>query len=244
MGKFLQAALIILQTEKRPMRTREITDFAKRGGLLEFSNGETPWDTMKAKLSVDIKRYGLLSRFKRVEPGVFALREEQPDLFAAATFHAGDHQSSKAFAKVIKSTDYVLVFQAEALTELGSFQGIRKHFQPYERTLLNPRNTTFIPRIQAETDPRYKEVISYVIVQKDDSVLRSVRGKYTAVEDFLKGSYCIGFAGHVQRTDVDNWPLLTPLDNDSGYTVGVYRELGDHMRTSSTENSITVNQGK
>jgi predicted NUDIX family phosphoesterase len=221
MGKFLQAALVILDTEKRPMRAREITILAKRRGLLDFSNGDTPWDTMKAKLSVDIKLYGLTSSFKRVEPGMYALRE----------FERGEYYAPpRAFPKVVRPNDYVLVFRADSVAELGSFQGIRKAFHPYERTLLNPRYTTFIPRIQAETDPQYKQVVSYVIVKKADSVLRFVRGKYTSVEDFLKGSYCIGFGGHVQKTDADSWPLLAALDNDSGYMNSLYRELFEELK--------------
>jgi hypothetical protein len=74
MGVFLKAAYEVLKAEGRPLSAAEVTDIAIRRGLVS-SGGQTPWQTMKAKLSVDILQSGTRSLFKRSDKGRFALRE-------------------------------------------------------------------------------------------------------------------------------------------------------------------------
>jgi hypothetical protein len=74
MGVFLQSAYEVLKTEGHPLTVQEITEKARAMGLLQTA-GQTPSQTMKAKLSVDILKNGTRSLFKRSEKGRFALRE-------------------------------------------------------------------------------------------------------------------------------------------------------------------------
>src|SRR5258705_11388468 len=74
MGVFLQSAYDVLKSAAQPLTAQEITEMACARGLLRTS-GQTPSQTMKAKLSVDILRNGTRSLFKRSEKGKFALRE-------------------------------------------------------------------------------------------------------------------------------------------------------------------------
>jgi predicted NUDIX family phosphoesterase len=214
MGRFLDAAETVLKRERRPMHARELTESAISLGLLEFSDGRTPHQTMKAKLSVDIRTHAARSRFKRSGRGRFALREFNEDEYFASPIQ-----------KVLKPSEDVLVFPAKLLDQLGRFHGIRRDPRPYAETLLAPNNSMFMRRIEAETDLNYKQVISYVIVRNGDSVLRFVRGSYTSVQTYLKGRYCIGFGGHVQSRD------RTPLfpGPDSGYQNSIYRELSEEL---------------
>lgn len=198
------------------MRTRELTETAISLGLLEFSDGKTPHQTMKAKLSVNIRTYGSRSRFKRSGKGCFTLREFNEDEYFASPIQ-----------KVLKPSEDVLVFPSGLLREVGAFHGVELHFQPYAQTLLAPNNAKFMRRIEAETDLNYKQVISYVIVRNADSVLRFVRGSYSSVQTYLKGRYCIGFGGHVQSRDVDRTPLFSR--SDSGYQSSIYRELSEEL---------------
>jgi predicted NUDIX family phosphoesterase/dephospho-CoA kinase len=217
MGQFLDAAEIVLRNHGTPMRVAEITDEALFARLLENCNGRTPHQTMKAKLSVDIRLHGRTSRFKRAGPGLFALRESGADEYVA-----------KPFQKTVKGSEDVLVFPTRLLKQTGWFHGVRRDVQRY-LPLLNARNTTVLSRIEAETNLAYKQVVSYVIIRRKGAVLRFVRGNYTSVQSFLKGRLCIGFGGHVQGGD------RTLFDeSDSGYLNSVIREISEELKLAPT----------
>jgi len=71
---FLQAAEHILRTANAPLHYEEITRRALAQGLIATA-GKTPAATLNAQIAVDIKVNGTDSRFVRVQPGVYALRE-------------------------------------------------------------------------------------------------------------------------------------------------------------------------
>jgi predicted NUDIX family phosphoesterase/dephospho-CoA kinase len=215
MGKFLDAAEIILKRAERPMHVRELTDRAIESRLLETSGGKTPWQTMKAKLSVDIKRKGGDSRFKRLAPGRFTLREL-----------TGAEYLSPGISRKLAADSAVLVFPVKRLRQIGWFHGVSQHYSRYIK-LMDIRNAVFMSRIEAETNPAYKQVISYVLIRRNASLLRFVRGSYSSAESFLRGRYCIGFGGHVERHDF----RLALFDQfDSGYRNSILRELSEELR--------------
>lgn len=72
MKNFKSSAKEILIKSKKPLHYKEITKRAEKKGLLK-SEGKTPWATMNALISVDIKEKGEGSEFIRTEPGHFAL---------------------------------------------------------------------------------------------------------------------------------------------------------------------------
>ncbi len=72
MKSFKQAAQQILTKSKTPLHYRKITDRAIKEGLIT-SSGKTPWATMNAKLSVDIRNED--SIFYRAEPGFYGLKK-------------------------------------------------------------------------------------------------------------------------------------------------------------------------
>jgi hypothetical protein len=75
-GQFLDIAESVLKTTGKPLKPREMVDLAKDGGLFSDKlSGKTPQQTMKAKISVDIRRKGAASRFVRTAPNTFFLRE-------------------------------------------------------------------------------------------------------------------------------------------------------------------------
>ena len=211
-----------------PLNVRDITNKALEYGLLDFSNGKTPNQTMKAKLSVDIKRLGTRSRFKRSDRGLFTLREFQIREY-----------TSRPFKKTIPSSEDVMVFPSKLLSAVGWFHGVRQDWQTYADVLLNRENTIFMPRVEAETSVKYKQPVSYVLIKKHDAILRFVRGSYSSVQSFLKGRLCIGFGGHVQSKDFDNMPLLAQID--SGYRQSILREINEELylpRGAITDRSL------
>ena len=74
------AAYKVLVEAGRPLHYKEITDRILTAGLWTTA-GKTPWDTVAARVTGDIRLHGMKSRFVKTEPGVFAARTTG-DLFA------------------------------------------------------------------------------------------------------------------------------------------------------------------
>jgi len=87
MKTFKDLAYQILQEEGKPLHYREITDIAVKKGLLR-TEGQTPWATMNAQLSMDIISKGESSRFIRTDPGFYGLKNL--NIVVADTIHTKD----------------------------------------------------------------------------------------------------------------------------------------------------------
>lgn len=89
----IEAAYQVLRDAGKPMHYRKITELVLERGLWE-TDGQTPWATLNARLAVDIKNHQEESRFLRVDPGVFSLREwdrtDDPDGDLISTEREGD----------------------------------------------------------------------------------------------------------------------------------------------------------
>lgn len=70
----LDAAYEVLRAAGEPLHYQEITQRMLDRGLWSTA-GLTPWDTVNARITVDIKRNGAQSRFYRAAPGIFGCRE-------------------------------------------------------------------------------------------------------------------------------------------------------------------------
>lgn len=71
---FIDAAFVVLNAAEKPLHYREIAQRVLEQGLVQ-TDGKTPEATINAVLAVDIKQKGKQSRFVRIKPGVFALRD-------------------------------------------------------------------------------------------------------------------------------------------------------------------------
>ncbi len=94
----------------------------------------------------------------------------------------------------------VLVFAADLLDRIGRFQGYCLDVDHYVKTLLDPANNRFMERDLAERDPRFKQIIPYVVLRFRDSVFSYVRGK-KASESRLRAMRSIGLGGHIEPAD-------------------------------------------
>ena len=70
----LDAAYEVLRATGKPLHYREITKRALDRGLWTTA-GLTPWDTVNARIAVDIKQNGENSRFYRAAPGIYGCRD-------------------------------------------------------------------------------------------------------------------------------------------------------------------------
>src|SRR6266498_549645 len=99
-----------------------------------------------------------------------------------------------------RGLEEVLVFPRQVLEEVGTFQGLSMNAKPYVDRILAPSVASFLARSKAESDPSFKQVIPYILVENDGRLLRYVRGKGTG-ETRLVSKGSIGFGGHVRRED-------------------------------------------
>ncbi len=117
----------------------------------------------------------------------------------------------------------VLVVRRSLFDELGSFQGL--NFEPgkYLDAFLSRGNNLFLPRVQAEIDSTYKQIIPYVILAHSDKAVHYVRGK-KAGEQRLVAKGSIGIGGHLNDGDAG----LFNLDEEH-YNRVVEREVHEEV---------------
>ena len=118
----------------------------------------------------------------------------------------------------------ILVIKRSLFDELGSFQGLNFEAEKYLSVILSRGNNFFLPRAQAEKDPAYKQIIPYVLVAFENSVLHYVRGK-KAGEQRLVAKGSIGIGGHMNETDESFFAL-----DEQAYRAGVEREVNEEIR--------------
>ena len=118
----------------------------------------------------------------------------------------------------------ILVIKRSLFDELGSFQGLNFEAEKYLSVILSRGNNFFLPRAQAERDPAYKQIIPYVLVAFENSVLHYVRGK-KAGEQRLVAKGSIGIGGHMNETDESLFAM-----DEQAYRAGVEREVNEEIR--------------
>jgi predicted NUDIX family phosphoesterase len=94
----------------------------------------------------------------------------------------------------------VLVFPRSLFEQLGVFQGFSADIDRYLPAILDKANNSFQTRAQAETNPKFKQIIPYVVVTDGKSILHYVRGK-KAGEQRLVAKGSIGIGGHINDED-------------------------------------------
>ena len=118
----------------------------------------------------------------------------------------------------------ILVIRRSLFDELGSFQGLNFEAEKYLKAILSRGNNFFIPRPEAETNPAYKQIIPYVLIAFEKTVLHYVRGK-KAGEQRLVAKGSIGIGGHMNETDES----LFAMDEEA-YRAGVEREVNEEIK--------------
>lgn len=117
----------------------------------------------------------------------------------------------------------VLVIPANLLDQLGPFAGFQPNVDRYLSAILNRSNQSFRPRSLVETDPSYKQLIPYIILECSNGygthLFRYTRGKGQG-EKRLHSLKSIGIGGHISVEDAagDDW-----------YRNGMQRELDEEV---------------
>lgn len=220
-SEFLIVAEKVLLAERRPMTVSEITQTAYEKGLFSDKiSGKTPFNTLKSKLCIHIKKKGDSSRFIRTAPGKFYLR-----IYADSSVKYYSTSSQTP----LPANERVLVFPSSWLDKEGRFQGILKR-EDFIKKLVSGGTLTYIDRQDAEMRDDYKQIVTYTMVTRANQILSFKRGQYSRAEDFLKGAYCVGFGGHVNERDRDLFSSI-----DYGIRASAIRELSEEIRLPADE---------
>lgn len=235
MNQYLWAAETILRVIRRPMGARELVDHALAEGLLSDKvHGDTPHKTMHARLAVDMVQHGELSRFVRTAPGIYFLRdligEVIVDDIAPGMLDGGIGIVSRIQVydaprrQPPPASEHVLAISREAFAKFIHFQGFKRDDGRLLKRLTSSPGATYLDRTDAEENPCYKQVVTYVIIVKKGAVLAFRRGSYSRAASFLRGNRCIGFGGHVTEGDVS---LFSP--GEASVAACAWRELHEEV---------------
>ncbi len=217
MSEFLDVAERLLEQHKRPMSCKEMIELAFRNNLFSDKiTGKAPHQTLSSKLCTDIIRKGLASAFVRTEPGIFFLRRLASD---STTIYEAPRLKPKRIPEI------VLAIPSEWLLANSRSQGVMREWESLYSTLMTAQPFKYIDRLTAEQDESYKQVITYIMVTKGDRVLAYKRGNFNRVEQYLRGSHCIGFGGHVTERDRNIFSYA-----DFGIKHNAIRELIEELK--------------
>lgn len=119
------------------------------------------------------------------------------------------------------STDEcVLVIPTKRFHAAGYFFGFRPFDEAHAALLLDPAGFEFRPRAEVETDPAFKQLIPYVVLQYADELFHYRRGS-SGQEKRLQSLRSVGLGGHISATDAVRAPDV--------YRAGMVRELTEEV---------------
>ena len=116
----------------------------------------------------------------------------------------------------------VLCFERKLFEELGVFQGLSVEVERYLPVLNSTARLAYLNRSEAELDRRYKQLIPYVLLVREDKILRYRRGK-GGQETRLHGLYSVGIGGHISEEDHGLF------SSQGGYQESMRRELMEEV---------------
>ncbi len=118
----------------------------------------------------------------------------------------------------------ILVIKRSLFDELGAFQGLNFEPETYLKAILSRGSNFFIPRLDAENNPAYKQIIPYALIVFENTVLHYVRGKKAGEQRLIaKGS--IGVGGHMNESDESLFAM-----EEQAYRAGVEREVNEEIK--------------
>ena len=230
---YLNVAERVLLQAKRPLRPREIMDAAYASHLVPWHlHGPTQDKTLHARMSEDVARGPLTSRFFRTGPGVFFLRALLDDPLVPEAFkrpyYAPPRRRELQRERVLALTG----LRGAALGRSSGFVDVARVHRELELSryrFVTPSEMAFLPAAIA--------VHSFVLVYHEEAVLSYVCGKFFPDDAPLKGKRSIGIGGAVYARDRDMlfddmFGVIASGINELGYGIGLTKELSERARYS------------
>ncbi len=170
MSSFKQAAKQILTKAGKPLHYREITRKAVKLDLIK-SYGKTPWATMNAILSMDIKNEN--SDFYRAEPGFYGLKNPAKSIFnkgrAKGSVNPQLNSKQKGDIGEARVAELITLYGHEGLTcykPISDDEGID--------LIVKRRGKLEVAYIQVKTTYGYKDR-GFVATVKEKNVVNKAR---------------------------------------------------------------------
>ena len=125
--------------------------------------------------------------------------------------------------------EQILVIPTEIIEAIGTIDGFTTDVDRFLKPILASDKLAFRPRSQMETDPSYKQLIPYVLLQYKDSagqpfLFTYTRGKGQG-EARLHAKRSIGIGGHISEEDA--------AGGADPYETGMRRELDEEVTIRS-----------
>ena len=137
------------------------------------------------------------------------------------------------------SQEHVLVVETKVIEQLGLFHGLESDVKKYLDAIFAPGVLSFKPRSEMETNPNFKQLIPYVLMEADGRYLNYVRGK-RAGETRLVSKRSMGIGGHINPIDAKA-PLFE-TDYRDVYNAAVQREIDEEVdvKANHTDSIIAL----
>lgn len=203
MDLYLELAEMVLRAARRPLSPRAILDAAYKAGMVpSYLFGKAQHKTLQARLSEDILRLKLDSRFYRTDPGVFFLSEFRADPDIADDlkdpFHARRRTRDLAKASA-------LAISREFVESSNSWSiGWREFLHEAERC-------GAVHYVDARRSPtNFYLIWAFSILRRSTQILSYRIGRYRDDRDTFVNRRSIGF------TDVVSYEDASLFSNDLG----------------------------
>ena len=220
---YLRVAEAVLGAARSPLSAREIVERGIERGLFgDHVLGLTPEKSMQARLSLDIKHLRAASRFMRVARGRFLLRGHRSEAQKLEESAASSIEYIAEARKLRMPAEQVLCVPEGHYHDILTFQGIDGEYHDILSKLF--KGVAYINRSEAENRNDAKQFITYVLVQCGHRLLSFRRSHISRAAEFLRGSKCIGFGGHVSDADRDIFSSA-----DHGIESCARRELSEEL---------------
>jgi predicted NUDIX family phosphoesterase len=226
---YLRVAEIVLSKALSPLKAREIVERGIEQGLFgDHVMGRTPEKSMQARLSMDILGRAHNSQFARTSKGRFTLRSKLavgPDLSDGGGSSIDPNVEYHAERRILRTPkEEVLCVSEDSFKDVLTFQGVDTDPTEVLKQLLQDDHLHYVARSEAETRDDAKQFITYVLVQCGQRLLFFKRSYISRAAEFLRGSKCVGFGGHVSAADRD---ILSHSDHGLSYCAR--RELCEEL---------------
>ena len=145
-------------------------------------------------------------------------------------------------------TEHILVIPESVVDAIGRFDGFCDDVDRYLPAILNSDQLAFRPRPAMETDPSFKQLIPYVVLQHTADggphLFTYVRGGGGG-ESRLHAKKSFGIGGHIDRIDAGLDPVADPrrdakIDGPTVYQAGMSRELSEEVRIDASYESEII----
>ncbi len=125
--------------------------------------------------------------------------------------------------------EQILVIPTEIIEAIGTIDGFTTDVDRFLKPILASEKLSFRPRSQMESDPSYKQLIPYILLQYKDSsgqpfLFTYTRGKGQG-EARLHAKRSIGIGGHISEEDA--------AGGADPYETGMRRELDEEVTIHS-----------